>query len=39
MRGTGTESLRRVHFALRKVATRGDGKHCKSRGSSIVDLS
>src|SRR5437763_13757343 len=39
MRGTGTESLRRVHFALHKAATHGDGKHCKRRGSSIVDLS
>src|SRR5437879_1556522 len=38
-RDTGTESLRRVRFALRKVARRGGGKHCKSRGSSIVDLS
>ena len=30
-------SLRRVRFALRKVASRGDGKRCKRRGSSIVD--
>src|SRR6476659_9777246 len=38
MHGTGTESLRRVHFALRKVAPRGDGKRCKRRGSWIVGL-
>src|SRR5437762_13350000 len=38
-RDMGTESLRRVRFALRKVALRGDGKHCKRRGSSIADLS
>src|SRR5262249_18806269 len=34
-----TESLRCVHFALRKVAPRGGGKRCKRPGSSIADLS
>src|SRR3954464_14366548 len=33
----GIELLRHVHFALRKVAPRDDGKHCKTRGSSTVD--
>src|SRR5437763_9614890 len=38
-RDKSTESLRCVHFALRKVAPRGGGKRCKRLGSSIADLS
>src|SRR5437763_13377901 len=38
-RDKSTESLRCVHFALRKVAPRGGGKRCKRPGSSIADLS